>query len=151
VLQSTGNAAGYSQQKLNEMAEAMAKASTFDSGEINIAQTRLLSYTGVVGESFPRAMQNAIDMATRMGMSVSQAAETVGRALDIPSQGLTALTKQGFRFTEAQKDLVKQLEETGKTAEAQAIIMEAMESLRWRSRRCSKHPGRGYEKPAKRH
>ena len=128
VLQSTGNAAGYSQQKLNEMAEAMAKASTFDSGEINIAQTRLLSYTGVVGESFPRAMQNAIDMATRMGMSVSQAAETVGRALDIPSQGLTALTKQGFRFTEAQKDLVKQLEETGKTAEAQAIIMEAMES-----------------------
>jgi len=128
VLQSTGNAAGYSQQKLNEMAEAMAKASTFDSGEINIAQTRLLSYTGVVGESFPRAMQNAIDMATRMGMSVSQAAETVGRALDIPSQGLTALTKQGFRFTDAQKDLVKQLEETGKTAEAQAIIMEAMES-----------------------
>lgn len=128
VLQSTGNAAGYSQQKLNEMAEAMAKASTFDSGEINIAQTRLLSYTGVVGESFPRAMQNAIDMATRMGMSVSQAAETVGRALDIPSQGLTALTKQGFRFTDAQKELVKQLEETGKTAEAQAIIMEAMES-----------------------
>jgi hypothetical protein len=128
VLQSTGNAAGYSQQKLNEMAEAMAKASTFDSGEINVAQTRLLSYTGVVGESFPRAMQNAIDMATRMGMSVSQAAETVGRALDIPSQGLTALTKQGFRFTEAQKDLVKQLEETGKTAEAQAIIMGAMES-----------------------
>ena len=128
VLQSTGNAAGYSQQKLNEMAEAMAKASTFDSGEINVAQTRLLSYTGVVGESFPRAMQNAIDMATRMGMSVSQAAETVGRALDIPSQGLTALTKQGFRFTDAQKELVKQLEETGKTAEAQAIIMGAMES-----------------------
>lgn len=127
VLQSTGNAAGYSQQRLNEMADAFSKNSNFDGGQINEAQTRLLSYTGVVGDVFPRAMQNAIDMAERMGMQVSQAAETVGKALDVPSQGMSALSKQGFRFTDAQKELVKELEATGKTAEAQAIILESME------------------------
>ena len=128
VLLSTGEAAGFSQQRLNEMAEALAKTSTYSAGAITSAQTRLLSYTGVVGEVFPEAMQATIDMAARMGMSLEQSAETIGRALDIPSQGLTALTRQGFRFTEEQKKVVEQLERTGKTAEAQRIVLDALES-----------------------
>lgn len=128
VIKSTGEAAGWSQDKLNTMADIMSKASIFDAGEINQAQTRLLSYTGVVGEEFPRAMQAAIDMASRMGMDVKQAAETVGKALDSPKDGLSALSKQGFRFTDDQKALVEQLQATGRTAEAQAIILGALES-----------------------
>lgn len=128
VLRSTGEAAGWSAEQLNEMATSMSRASTFSAGEITKAQTRLLSYTGIVGEQFPKAMQSVIDMAARMGMSLEQSAETIGRALDIPSQGLTALTRQGFRFTDAQKELVKQLEETGRVAEAQAIVLSALES-----------------------
>jgi hypothetical protein len=38
-----------------------------------------------------------------------------------------ALSKQGFIFTQAEKDLVKQLDETGRHAEAQNVILEAME------------------------
>lgn len=128
VLRSTGEAAGWSAAQLNEMALSMSRASTFSAGEITKAQTRLLSYTGIVGEQIPRAMQAVIDMAARMGMSLEQSAETIGRSLDIPSQGLTALTRQGFRFTEEQKELVKQLEETGRVAEAQAIVLSALES-----------------------
>lgn len=128
AIQSTGKAAGFSVDDLNKMADAMAKVSTFDAGEINRAQTRLLSYTGIVGEKFPEAMQATIDMATRMGMSVEQSAETIGRALDVPSQGLAALSKQGFRFTEEQKKAVEQLEKTGRVAEAQGIILAALES-----------------------
>lgn len=128
VVKSTGEAAGFSVAKLNDMAEAMAKASTFGAGDINQAQARLLSYTGVVGEQFPKAMQAAIDMATRMGMAVPQAAEAVGKALDSPKDGLSALSKQGFRFTEDQKALVEELQATGRTAEAQGIILAALES-----------------------
>lgn len=128
VVQSTGKAAGFSVEQLNKMADEMARVSTFDSGDINRAQTRLLSYTGIVGEQFPKAMQATIDMAARMGMSVEMSAETIGRALDIPSQGLTALTRQGFRFTEAQKKAVEQLEATGRVGEAQALILSALES-----------------------
>ncbi|HCN70859.1 MAG TPA: hypothetical protein DIS96_03760, partial [Pusillimonas sp.] len=128
VIRSTGAAAGYSVDQLNEMAEALSNASTFSAGDINRAQTRLLSYTGIVGEVFPRAMQSVIDTSVRMGMSVEQAAETVGRALDIPSQGLTSLSRQGFRFTDSQKALVERLEQVGKVGEAQNIVLQALES-----------------------
>lgn len=128
VLRSTGQAAGYSLDQLNKMATGLSDASVFSEGDINQAQTRLLSYTGVVGEEFPRALQAAIDMSARLGISVEQSAETVGKALDVPSQGLSALSKQGFRFTEEQKKLVEQLEKTGRTAEAQGIVLTALES-----------------------
>lgn len=131
VLRSTGEAAGWSREQLNAMAEAMSSSagkSLLSAGEINQAQTRLLSYANVVGDVFPRALKNAIDMAQRLGMDVKSATETVGKALDVPSEGLSALTKQGFRFSEGQKELVKRLEETGRTAEAQAIILATLES-----------------------
>ena len=128
VLRSTGEAAGFTQQKLNDMAGALSGKSIFSAGDINEAQTRLLSYTGVVGEQFPRAIQNAIDMAQRLGTDVKSSAETIGKALDVPSQGLSALSKQGFRFTESQKELVEKLEATGRAAEAQNIILDALES-----------------------
>jgi lambda family phage tail tape measure protein len=128
VVKSTGAAVGYSVDQLNKMATALSNSSAFSEGDINQAQTRLLSYTGIVGEEFPRAMQAVIDMSARMGVSVEQSAETIGKALDVPSQGLTALSKQGFRFTEDQKKLVEQLEKAGKTAEAQGIILSALES-----------------------
>lgn len=126
VLASTRQAAGYTAAELNEMAGAMA--GIFSDGDINRAQTRLLSYTNVVGKEFPEALQAAIDMAARTGMSVEQAAETVGKALDVPAEGLTALSKQGFRFTEDQKKLVERLQDTGRTAEAQAIILDALKT-----------------------
>jgi len=66
-------------------------------------------------------------MATRTGMDVTAAAETIGRALDIPSQGMAALSKQGFRFSDEQKQLVKYLENTGRTSEAQRIVLGALE------------------------
>lgn len=128
ALKSTGQAAGYSAVELNKMAASLSGNSTFSEGEITRAQTRLLSYTGIVGEQFPEAMQAVIDMSVRMGMSVEQSAETIGRALDIPSQGLSALQRQGFRFTEEQKKAVEQLEKTGRVAEAQAIILDALKS-----------------------
>jgi len=126
VLKSTANAAGFTAAELNKMASGMA--GFVSEGDINRAQTRLLSYTGVVGDEFTRALQNAIDMSVRMGMSVEGAAETVGRALDVPSKGLTALSKQGFRFTEDQKKLVESLESTGRVAEAQDVVLKALEA-----------------------
>lgn len=127
VLRSTGEAAGYSREQLNAMAGAMSSASMFNTGEITEAQTTLLAFTGIVGDQFPKALQAAADMATRTGMSVKSAAETIGRALDVPSRGLGSLSDQGFRFTDEQKKLAKQLESTGRTAEAQAIILDALE------------------------
>ena len=127
VLKSTGEAAGYSQVQLNEMADSLSKSSTESAGNINKAQTALLAFTGIVGDEYPRALQAAADMSARTGMQIDAAAETIGRALDVPSQGMAALSRQGFRFTDAQKEIVKHLEETGRAADAQGIILDALE------------------------
>jgi len=127
VLMSTAEAAGFGKKSLNDMADAMSQMATVSSGEINDAQIALLAFTGIAGNQFTQALQSAIDMAARTGMSVVSAAETIGRALDIPSKGLSALSRQGFRFTEDQQKLVEQLEATGKTAEAQGIVLSALQ------------------------
>ena len=127
VLRSTGESAGFNRDQLNSMADALEKATTFSGGDINQAQTTLLAFTGIVGNQFNRALQSAADMAARTGTTVKDAAETIGRALDVPSQGLTALSKQGFRFTDEQKKLAAALESTGDVAGAQQIILSSLE------------------------
>jgi len=126
VLKSTGGAAGFTGEELNKLGATFANNSTFSTGEITKAQTALLAFSGIVGGDFVKAQQAAADMATRTGMSIDAAAEVIGRALDVPSQGLTALSRQGFRFTDSQKELVKFLEATGRASEAQGVILQAL-------------------------
>jgi hypothetical protein len=127
ALKSTGEVAGLTERQLVDMANNFATATTHSAGEIMEAQVRLLSYSGIAAKEFPRALQLAIDQSVRLGENVLQSAETVGKALEYPAQGVSALTKQGFRFSDAQKELLKDLEKTGRLAEAQAIVMGVME------------------------
>lgn len=127
VLRSTGESAGYNRDQLNEMASALEAATTFSGGDINQAQTALLAFTGIVGNQFNRALKAAADMSARTGMTVQAAAETIGRALDVPSKGLAALSKQGFRFTDEQKKMAAAMESTGNVAGAQGIVLDSLE------------------------
>lgn len=126
ALRSTGEAAGYSRDQLVSMASDFAKATTFSQGEIIDAQTRLLTYSSIVGEQYPAALQAAIDQSARLGISLTQSAEIIGRALETPSRGVASLTRQGFNFTDQQRKLLKSLEDTGRMAEAQAIVLDVL-------------------------
>lgn len=129
VLRSTGNAAGYTSQQLNAMAQSLSRSSIFSAGEITNAQVRLLSYTGVMGENLPRAMQSVIDQSARLGIGLEQSAETIGRALERPSKAAAALSRQGFgaAFTKETVDMLKALEKQGDMAQAQVKIIEVLE------------------------
>lgn len=129
ILESTGRAAGYTRDQLVEMADAMSRRSTFSSGEIVEAQTRLLSYSGILGENIPRAMQAVIDQSARLGISVTQSAETIGRALESPSKAAAALAQQGFgaAFTDEVRRTIDALVAAGREAEAQVMILEILE------------------------
>lgn len=128
MLKSTGEAAGWSQERLNGMAASLSKSSVFSSGEITQAQTQLLTYSNVVGQQFPQAMQAVVDMSSRMGTSVTSSAETVGQALNSPSEGLKALADKGMQFTDQQKEMVAQLEATGQVGAAQAVVLDALQT-----------------------
>lgn len=129
VLRATGESVGFNREQLIAMSQEVSESTGIQERNIQGAQTRLLTYTQIVGENYPRALKAAIDMAEVMGMSVDSAAESVGKAIDKPSQGLSALTEQGFRFTEQQKKQVEALEKSGRVADAQIIILEELESV----------------------
>lgn len=126
TLASTGRQAEFTSKQLLDMADAFEASSMLTAEQVQSAQARLLSYTDVAAKEFPRALQIVIDQQQRLGISVEQSAEIVGRALQSPSQAMAALGRQGFKLEDDQKRLLKQLEATGKTAEAQAIIMDML-------------------------
>lgn len=126
VLKSTGNAAGYSQERLNQMADAMQQSLGIAAGDVNSAQTVLLAFTNITGEKLPAALQAAADHAARTGSTIQASAEIMGRALDVPSVGMASLQKQGFKFSESQIEAARELERTGKIAEAQQMVLDAL-------------------------
>ncbi len=125
ALHATGRTSEFTAQSLAAMRQQL-QSGLFDDGQISAAQVRLLSYTNIVGAQFPAAMQITIDQAQRLGMSLEQSAEVVGKALQTPSKAMESLSKQGFTLDDSQKSLIKSLEATGQVAKAQAIILDLL-------------------------
>ena len=126
TLASTGRQAEFTTQQLLDMADAMEASSMLTAEQVQAAQARLLSYTDVAANEFPRALQIVIDQQERLGISAEASAEIVGRALQSPSKAMAALSRQGFTLEAGQQRLLKQLEATGRMAEAQSIIMDML-------------------------
>lgn len=125
ALLATGRTGEFTAQSLAAMRKEL-QGGLFDDGEISAAQVRLLSYTNIVGEQFPAAMQITIDQAERLKISLESSAEVVGKALQTPSKAMESLSKQGFTLDDSQKSLIKSLEATGQVAKAQAIILDLL-------------------------
>jgi hypothetical protein len=80
-----------------------------------------------VNGSFDRATKAALDLAAAGFGSAETNAIQLGKALNDPIKGLTALAKSGVTFTEAEKERIKTLVESNKIGEAQALILAAIE------------------------
>lgn len=128
TVRSTGAAAGFTTQQLQQFAEDIERTSIYSAGAVMDAQTRLLTYSDIQGEMFKEATQAAMDMAAALGTDLTTAAETVGRALNYPSRAMAALAQQGFVFTDAQKEQIKYYEQTNQLSKAQTIIMDELKA-----------------------
>lgn len=127
-LRSTGGVAGQTMQQMQALGAQMQRTTKFSNEQVESAQALLLTFTRVQGDVFPATIRAAADMATAMGQDLNSSIQQVGRALNDPIQGLQALTRSGVQFTDAQKDMIKALVDTGRTAEAQAVILAELET-----------------------
>ena len=127
ALRSTGGAAGQTIGVLNDHASALQKVSIFGDEAINKAQGLLLTFTKIQGDTFPKATEAVLNVATAMGTDLQSAAIQVGKALNDPILGVTALARSGIQFTQVQKDMIKTLVETGQQAKAQTLILQELE------------------------
>ena len=128
ALKSTGNQVGYNLDQLKAYASELQSKTIFgDETILNDVTTRLLAFTNITGENFKRTQQIVLDMSTALEMDLGSAATMLGKALDDPIGKMSALSRAGINFTDEQKTMVKQLVETGETAKAQTIILDALE------------------------
>ena len=127
VLTSTKGIAGMTAQQLTDLAASQAKVTTYSAGTTKQAENMLLTFTNIHSNVFPQTIKATEDMATAMHMNATDAAKTLGKALNDPAAGLSKLTKQGVTFTDAQKKQIKAMQDAGNTAGAQKLILQELE------------------------
>jgi len=134
TLRATSHAAGFTAKQLAAQADSLQKITRFSNEAVTEMQTMLLTFKNIKGDVFERATMAVLDMSTAMAASRGTAADLssatiqLGKALNDPILGVTALSRVGIQFTEQQKDLIKGLVESGRLMEAQAIILQELES-----------------------
>jgi len=127
LLKATGFAAGRTARQLDDQARSIARATLASTQDIRQAQGVLLTFRTVQEESFDRAIKLSQDIAAIMGTKAKSAALQLGKALEDPATGLTALTRAGISFSQTEKQLIKDMVEAGQSAEAQRVILDKIE------------------------
>lgn len=127
-LESTGHAAGLSYENLEEMAKQFSSKFKYSRAEITDMQSVLLTFPSVTKATFESASTAIFNMSTRMGSDVKSTTVQIGKALQDPIHGITALKRVGVNFSESQKEVIKSLVDTGQTAKAQTLILNELQT-----------------------
>lgn len=129
-IRSTGNAAKVSVEGMNALAGSIQGYSGQTDDSITKAQGLLLTFTNIKNEGpdkiFDQATIAAADMAAKFGGDASSQAVLLGKALNDPVKGVSALQRVGVSFTAAQKDQIKAMVESGDTMGAQKLILKEL-------------------------
>ena len=119
--------------RLKDFADETMKKIAVDDELIKSTQAQLLTFenlavsAGTAGGAFDRATIAAFDMAAVFGGTGEDNAVRLGKALQDPIQGVTALRKVGVQLTEQQESMIKAFVAAGDSASAQEIILKELE------------------------
>lgn len=127
VLQSTGGAAGVTKQSVLDLANSLSKQTTFENDAVISAQNMLLTFTNIGKNVFPQATSTVLDMSQALGQDTKSSAIQLGKALNDPIKGVTALQRVGVTFTDAQKKQIKAMVDANNTAGAQSLILQELQ------------------------
>jgi len=120
-------------QRLLDYSDTLARSTGVDDDVIKSTQAKLLTFQNLaksadtVGGAFDRATRAALDLAAAGFGEAEGNAVLLGKALQDPVKGLTALTRAGVTFTAEQKKLIETLVQSGDALGAQNVILAAIE------------------------
>lgn len=128
TIAATGKAAGLTAEEIFKMASGLQNVTTFGDEAIIGGQNLLLTFRKIGKETFPRATEVMLDLSEAMGTDMKSSAIQLGKALNDPTTGLSALSRVGITFSDQQKEQIKTMQRTGDVAGAQAVILEELEN-----------------------
>jgi len=132
VIKSTGGAAHITAGQVDDLATAISNKTGVDDDAIKSSENMLLTFTDVrneVGKGndiFNQATQMVTDMSVALGQDGKASAIQLGKALNDPIKGVTALSKVGVSFTDQQRKQIKTLVEHGNKLGAQKVILKEL-------------------------
>jgi len=112
---------------LQKSADKLGNTTLFSQDQFNEGFKLLTSFRSIAVSSYDRIAQAAADVAEVSGTDVNQAFMQLAKAIDLPEKNLANLSRSGIIFTDAQKDLIIKLKESGDAMGAQAKILEIIE------------------------
>ena len=133
MFKGVGDAQGTAAAAAEKYAGKLSAQTGVDDELIMKGQAVLATFHSVSGEAgrtagiFDRATAAGADLAAAGFGSIESNAVQLGKALEDPTKGMTALAKSGVTFTDAQKASIEQMQKSGDLLGAQQVILGAVE------------------------
>lgn len=126
ALKSASSSVRLSSGDFQAFAKQMQNATTFTDEAVTGVETALLAFRSLSGGVILKATSAVLDLSAAMGTDLGSSAKLVGRALEDPEKGMSALARAGVVFSASQKEVIKSLAATGDKAKAQQIILDEL-------------------------
>lgn len=126
VLNTTRHAAGLTSQQLFDHANQLQRITGIGDETIMQSQAILATFKNIRGDQFKQATGLIMDMAAVMGTDARSSAIQLGKALQDPIRGVTALRRVGVSFNQQQLEQIKTMQKSGNLMGAQKIILEEL-------------------------
>jgi len=134
VLRSTGTTANGTAADIANLSEKLMRQTAVDDEAIQSGANLLLTFKNIQNQAgqnndiFDQTVAATLDVARAMGTDASGEAIRLGKALNDPVRGISALTRVGIQFTDQQKEQIKTLTQSGDLLGAQKIILAELQS-----------------------
>jgi hypothetical protein len=128
-LKSTGGAANVTAGAVSDLADALSLKTGIDDEAIQSGENLLLTFRDIRNEAgkgndiFNQTTAIMEDMSVALGQDTKSSAIQLGKALNDPIRGMTALRRVGVTFNDAQTNLITKLQDSGDLLGAQKVIL----------------------------
>lgn len=128
ALKATGNQFDLTADSLKQYAANLQSVTRFGDEAIIEATSLLVATKKLNQEGIERTLEVSADLAEAMGTDITNAASQLAKILQEPTTGLDRLKQSGINFTDQEKEQIKQLTKANRLYEAQALVLDKVES-----------------------
>jgi Holliday junction resolvasome RuvABC DNA-binding subunit len=134
TISSMGNAANISAKEVEALAGQLEALTATEAESIQEGANLLLTFRNITNQAgkgndiFSQTTAIMVDMGRALGEDASGSAIRLGKALNDPITGLTALRKVGVGFTAEQEAQIKTLQNSGDIMGAQKVILAELQA-----------------------
>jgi len=122
-----GGTVGLTRKALDDLATSLQNTTTAADDTVKEAEAILLTFDQVRGQAFERTIKVANDMSVALGDDLVSTTQRLGRALQDPASGMTLLSRSGVKLSGDVEKVIKALADTGRTAQAQDVLLAELE------------------------